>query len=165
MKGPKSKTSITAQLKDFLESGVSVVAGTRDSACVPEALRAWGPRVGRDGRSVSLCVAVATSGRALSNLRDNGRIAVTFCLPTDYKTIQLKGRYVGTARPDGQDLAAVERHRNSFLASATRIGVGRGFMEGLWQKELVESAGMLKISFVADHAFDQTPGPDAGVQL
>jgi hypothetical protein len=165
VKRPKSPISITAELKDFLESGVSVVVGTCDSACVPEAARAWGPRVGRDGRSVSLCVALATSGRALSNLRDNGRVAVTFCLPTNYKTIQLKGRYMGTARPKGQDLAAVKRHRDSFLASAARVGVGSRFIEGLWQKELVESAVMLKIRFVAEQAFDQTPGPDAGAQL
>ena len=87
MKRPTSLISITAELKYFLESGVSVVVGTRDSACVPEAVRAWGPRVGRDGSSVSLCFALATSGRTLNNLRDNGRVAVTFCLPTNYKTI------------------------------------------------------------------------------
>ena len=165
MKRPTSPISITAELKDFLESGVSVLVGTRDSACVPEAVRAWGPRVGRDGRSVSLCFALATSGRTLNNMRDNGRVAVTFCLPTNYKTIQLKGRFLGTARPNGQDLAAVERHRDSFTASATRVGVDRRFMEGAWQKELVESAVMLKVRFVAEQVFDQTPGPDAGAQL
>ena len=165
MKRAKSSVSITAELKDFLESGVSVVVGTCDPSCVPEAVRAWGPRVGRDGRSVSLCVALATSGRALSNLRANGRVAVTFCLPTNYKTIQLKGRFLGTARPNGQDLAAVERHRDSFTASATRVGVDRRFMEGAWQEELVESAVMLKIHFVTEQVFDQTPGPDAGARL
>jgi len=165
VKRPTNSISITAELKDFLESGVSVVVGTRDSACLPDAVRAWGPRVGRDGRTISLCVAVATSGSALSNLRDNGRVAVIFCLPTNYKTIQLKGRFLGTARPNGQDLAAVERHRDSFTASATGVGVDRRFMEGLWQKELVESAVMLKIRFVAEQVFDQTPGPDAGARL
>ena len=165
VKRPKGPIAITAELKDFLESGASVVMGTHDSACVPEAVRVWGPRVGRDGRSVSICVALATSGRALSNLRENGRVAVSFSLPTNYKTIQLKGRFLGTARPNGQDLTAVERHRDSFTASATRVGVGRRFIEGLWQKELVESAVMLKIRFVVERAFDQTPGPDAGAQL
>jgi hypothetical protein len=38
-------------------------------------------------------------------------------------------------------------------------------MEGAWQKELVESVVMLKIRFVAEQVFDQTPGPDAGAQL
>ena len=165
MKRPTNSISITSELKDFLESGVSVVVGTRDSACVPDAVRAWGPRVGRDGRTISLCVAAATSGSALRNLRDNGRVAVIFCLPTNYKTIQLKGRFLGSARPNGQDLAAVERHRDSFTASATGVGVDRRFMQGLWQKELVESAVMLKIRFVAEQVFDQTPGPDAGAQL
>lgn len=165
MKDGKSSVSITDELKAFVESGVSVVVGTRDSACVPEAVRAWGPRVSRDKRSVSLCIARATSGRALKNLRDNGRLAATFALPTNYKTIQLKGRYVGTARPNRQDLAAVERHRNSFLASTEQIGVPRRFTEGLWQRELMESPVMVKIRFVAEQAFDQTPGPDAGSML
>jgi hypothetical protein len=156
---------ITAELKAFLESGVSVVVGTRDSGLVPEITRAWGPRVGRDRRSVSLCVALATSGRTLNNLRDNGRLAVTFSLPTNYKTIQLKGRCVGTARPNRQDLVAVECHRHSFLASTERIGVPKRFTEGLWQSELTESAVMVKICFVAEQVFDQTPGPDAGSRL
>ena len=72
MKGAKSSVSISAELKAFLESGVSVVVGTRDSTFVPDAVRAWGPRVGRDRRSVTLCVALATSGRTLDNLRNNG---------------------------------------------------------------------------------------------
>ena len=165
MKRAKSSVSISAELKAFLESGVSVVVGTRDSTFVPEAVRAWGPRVGQDRRSVSLCVALATSGRTLNNLRDNGCVAATFALPTSYKTIQLKGRCVGTARPNPQDLAAVERHRNSFLASTDKIGVPKRFTEGLWQRELMESAVMVKIRFVAEQAFDQTPGPDAGSLL
>ncbi len=165
MKRAKSSVSITAELKDFLESGVSVVVGTCDAACVPEAVRAWGPCVGRDRRSVSFCVALSTSGRTLKNLRDSNRIAATFALPTNYKTIQLKGRCVGTARPNRQDMAAVERHRDSFLASTGRVGVPKRFIDGLWQRELMESALMVKIRFVAEQAFDQTPGPDAGSPL
>lgn len=157
--------SISAELRAFLESGVSVVVGTRDSTFIPEAVRAWGPRVGRDRRSVSLCFALATSGKTLDNLRNNGCVAATFALPTDYKAIQLKGRCVRSARPSRQDLAAVERHRNSFLASSEKIGVPNRFIEGLWQRELIESAVMVKICFVAEQAFDQTPGPDAGSLL
>ncbi len=165
MKRVKSSVSISDELRAFLESGVSVVVGTRDSELVPEITRAWGPRVGRDRRSVSLCIALATSGKALKNLRDNGDLAATFSLPTNYKTIQLKGRCVGTASPNRQDLDAVERHRNSFLASTERIGVPRRFTEGLWQRELVESTVMVKIRFMAEQAFDQSPGPDAGSPL
>ena len=77
----------------------------------------------------------------------------------------IKDRCEGIARPNRQDLAAVERHRNSFLASAEKIGVPKRFSEGLWQRELMESAVMVKICFVAEQAFDQTPGPDAGSLL
>lgn len=165
MERAKSFVSISDELRAFLESGVSVVVGTRDSELVPEITRAWGPRVGRDRRSVSLCIALATSGKALKNLRDNGHLAATFSLPTNYKTIQLKGRCVRTASPNRQDLAAVEHHRNAFLASTERIGVPRRFTEALWQRELVESTVMVKIRFMAKQAFDQSPGPDAGSPL
>lgn len=165
MKHAKGLVFITAELKAFLESGVSVVVGTRDSGLVPEITRAWGPRVGRGRQSVSLCIALAGSGRTVDNLRDNGRVAAAFCLPTNYKTIQLKGRCIETLQPNRQDLSAIRRHRDSFARSTQGIGVPKSFTEALWQRELTESPVMVKIRFVAEQVFDQTPGPDAGLPL
>ena len=48
----ESLVAIDDGLKAFLESGVSVVVGTRDERFVPEIVRAWGPQVSRDRRSV-----------------------------------------------------------------------------------------------------------------
>jgi Pyridoxamine 5'-phosphate oxidase len=165
MKSSPSPVYVTAELKAFLESGVSVVVGTRDSELVPEITRAWGPRVSRDRRSVSLCIALATSGRTLDNLRHNGRVAATFSLPIDYKTVQLKGGCTETAQPNRQDLAAIQRHRDSFACLTERLGVPRSFTEAIWQRELTESPVMVKIRFVTENVFDQTPGPDAGSPL
>lgn len=165
MKRAQGPGSITAELKGFLESGVSVLLGTRDSGLVPEITRAWGPRIGRDRRSVSLCIALAGSARTLDNLRDNGCVAATFAFPTNYKTIQLKGRCIETTQPNRRDLSAIQRHRDSFTRVTEGIGVPRSFTEALWQRELTESPVMVKIRFVAEQVFDQTPGPDAGAQL
>jgi len=74
-------------LKAFIESGVSVVVGTRDEGLVPEIVRAWGPQVNHDRRSIRVCVPEATSVRTRTNLVGNGRIAAAFSLPSNYETV------------------------------------------------------------------------------
>ena len=45
------------------------------------------------------------------------------------------------------------------------IGVPLPFIEALWRRELAGSPVMVKIRFVAEQVFNQTPGPDAGSPL
>lgn len=157
--------SIGDELKTFLEGPVSVLVGTRDSRLLPEITRAWGPRVSADRRAVSLCVPLATSRRTLDNLEANGEIAVTFSLPTNYRTFQLKGRHAAAADPDSADLAAVERHRDAFAEVNERLGQPRPRVEAFWRAEIETSAVLVKIFFSLDQVFDQTPGPGAGRPL
>ena len=165
MKPPDRPTRIDDELKAYLESGPSVVVGTRDLGLVPEITRAWGPRVSEDRRSVSVCVPLATSAKTLDNLASNGRIALSCALPTNVKSVQLKGTCIATTEPDGADLAAVEEHRNKFAARNERIGVPPHLVEILWRRELETSPVLVKIRFVPEQTFDQTPGPDAGLPL
>src|SRR5579862_3050294 len=162
MKAPNGTARIDDELKAFLESGPSVIVGTRDVRLAPEITRAWGPRVSEDRRSVSVCVPLATSAKTLDNLADNGRIALACALPTTVKSVQLKGTCIETSEPDAADLAAVEEHREVFAARNERIGVPRHMVETLWRRELETSPVLVKIRFVPEQAFDQTPGPDAG---
>ena len=162
MKAPDGKARIDDELKAFLESGPSVIVGTRDVGLAPEITRAWGPRISEDRRSVSVCVPLATSAKTLDNLADNGRIALACALPTTVKSVQLKGTCIETSEPDAADLAAVEAHREAFAARNERIGVPRHMVETLWRRELETSPVLVKIRFVPEQAFDQTPGPDAG---
>ena len=162
MKTPEGTARIDDELKAFLESGPSVIVGTRDLGLAPEITRAWGPRVSEDRRSVSVCVPLATSAKTLDNLADNGRIALACALPTTVKSVQLKGTCIEISEPDAADLAAVEEHREVFAARNERIGVPRHMVETLWRRELETSPVLVKIRFVPEQAFDQTPGPDAG---
>ncbi len=157
--------SISDELKAFLEGPVSVLVGTRDSRLVPEITRAWGPRVSEDRQRISLCVPLATSHKTLDNIESNGAIAVAFCLPTDYRTIQLKGRRALAAEPDGADLAAVQRHRDAFAVVNESVGVPRERVEAFWQAETETSPVLVKVFFAPQQIFDQTPGPGAGKSL
>jgi hypothetical protein len=46
-----------------------------------------------------------------------------------------------------------------------RAGVPKAFIEALWRRELTPSPAMIKIRFMVEQVFDQTPGPDAGSPL
>ena len=157
--------SISDELKTLIEGPVSVLVGTRDSRLVPEITRAWGPVVSEDRQSVSLCIPLATSRKTLDNLEANGQIAVTFSLPTNYRTFQLKGRHVRTAEPESMDLAVVERHRDAFGEVNASLGQPREAIEAFWRAEIETSAALVRISFEPDQVFDQTPGPGAGRRL
>jgi hypothetical protein len=164
-KSPERPVLIHRELKSFLESGVSVVMGTRDADLVPEITRAWGLMVSKDRRSISLCVPLATSQKTLDNLVANGLMTVCCTLPTSYKTVQMKGQWIATADPSRADLAVVERHREAFGRLNNRIGFPRQQSEIFWRRELETSPVFIKLRFVPEQIFDQTPGPDAGAPL
>lgn len=165
MKRLKSSVSISAELKAFLESGVSVVVGTRDAGLIPEVTRAWGLLVSKDRKSISLCAPLATSHKTLDNLASNGQVTVCCSLPTSYKTVQLKGQYIERADPSRADLAAVERHREAFGRLNECIGFPHQRTETFWRRELETSPVLVKLRFAPEQIFDQTPGPDAGSPL
>jgi hypothetical protein len=155
---------ITKELKAFIEGGVSVVVGTRDEGLVPEIVRAWGPQVNPDRRSIRLCVPEATSLRTRTNLVANGRIAVAFSLPSNYETVQLKGRHLRTTSPSADDRRRMDRHRESFAAVNESLGVPRARGEVFWRRELMGSPFFVTIHFVVEAIFNQTPGPAAGAR-
>ena len=160
----ESAVAIDDELKAFIESGVSAVVGTRDEGLVPEIARAWGPHVSRDRRSIRVCIPEATSVRTRTNLVGNGRIAVALSLPSNYETVQLKGRHLRTTKPSVEDLLSVDRHRESFAAVNESIGVPRARVEAFWRRELAGSPLFVTIHLVVHAIFNQTPGPAAGAQ-
>jgi hypothetical protein len=164
-KSPQCPVVVPRELKAFLEGGVSIVVGTRDADLVPEITRAWGLLVSKDRKSISLCVPLATSRKTLDNLADNVQMTVCCSLPTSYKTVQLKGKGFKTAHPSRADLAAVERHREAFGRLNKRIRISHQRSEAFWKRELERSPVLIRLRFVPEQIFDQTPGPDAGSTL
>ena len=143
----------------FLESGISVLVGTRDSGLVPEALRAVGARIEAGGTELTVFLPAATSARTLANLRDNGRIAVCFSRPIDHRSLQVKGRLLSLRDGDGADRAAVERYLEALSECWQEIGVPAAVTRRLarWPAH----AARLRI----EEVYVQTPGPGAGAPL
>jgi hypothetical protein len=150
-------------LKTFLETGgCAVVVGTRDAALAPEITRAWGIRI-LDPRTVELCLGMPSSARTLENLNENGQLAVTSVSPMDYRQVQLKGRATETLAPNDEDRAQVAQHQRAFMRQVEHVGLGAEQCRLFWTQD--DADAMVKLRFVVDEAYDQTPGPDAGRPL
>lgn len=147
------------ELVPFIESGLSVLVGTRDARLVPEALRAMAPRVERGGEEVTVFLPHATAARALADLRDNGRIAVCVSRPCDHRTFQLKGRVVSVAEAGPADRPHLDRYRCEFARVLAEIGMPPRLTLRMahWPCHAVR--------FRVEQAFVQTPGPSAGEAL
>jgi hypothetical protein len=150
---------ISEELASFLESGISILVGTRDADRRPAAMRAMGATVAPDRRSVAIHLPESTSARTLANLRDNGRIAVTFSRPRDHRSIQIKGRVVESRPSTEADRSRQERYSAALVDELETVGMARSTTGRLsyWPSVTVQ--------VVVEERFDQTPGPAAGQKL
>ncbi len=149
---------IEAELAAFLTSGNSVVVATRNAALVPHATRGSGLRVLPPDR-LEVFLPRATSERSLADLRDNGAIAVCTSSPVDFRTYQLKGRYLGVSECSAEDLLLCERQWRAFAERVVPFGVPRARVRNLWLFDC------LKVEVQVAEVFAQTPGPGAGARL
>jgi hypothetical protein len=150
---------IDAELGSFLQKGVAAVVATRDSEFRPEITRGWGPVPSPDGRELALCLSAAPDSIILANLEDNGEIAVTFSLPSTYRSVQAKGRVHTIAAPTSEQAARVDDHIALFLNQVVRVGLSRERGSQLAVPPFVA------VSYTVRELYDQTPGATAGARL
>lgn len=150
---------LSRELSEFVQSGVSVQVGTRDSALVPEAVRAAGAEVEPGGARLVVFVPVATAERTVANLADNGRIAICFSRIEDHRTIQIKGRASAVVAASDAQRARVDRYRAEFAQNLAFVGLPQrlGFRIASWPCHAV--------TVEIETIWVQTPGPGAGEAL
>lgn len=150
---------LSADLIEFVESGVSIQVATRDSALVPEAVRGVGARVAEDHLHLVVFVPAATGARTLVNLADNGRIAVCFSRIEDHRTIQIKGRADAFGPASDEERERIDRYRGEFARNLAFVGMPPrlSFRVNSWPCHAVR--------FTVESIWVQTPGPGAGDAL
>jgi hypothetical protein len=137
----------------------TILVGTRDSDLRPEITRGWGPTILSDRRTIDLCISLSAGAKTLENLRDQEEIAVTFHQTVNYKTVQLKGRFLESGDLTPQDWESFERQKNILTEQAKihdiplKIGLR------------ILPLDPVRIRFAVLQAFEQTPGPRAGRRL
>ena len=141
------------ELRDFIESDVTVDVATADARLVPEIARGWGPRVVDDGRALDVFVDRSSSATTITNLTGTGRVAVRFGTFSTYRVAQLKGTFVEVGEPTPSDQAWVASHRLKWAAVSTRTGMRWEACSALWSDDLQ------RLRFSIDTVLDRNPAP------
>ncbi len=151
--------SISEELARFLQSGISVLTGTRDAHNVPDATRGIGVRVEAGGDEATVFLPEATSATAQANLRDNGQVAVCFSRAMDHRSMQVKGELVELRPADERDRAFMERYREELAEEWGFVGLPPSvtYRMNTWPA--------VAVRFRVTAVFVQTPGPGAGAPL
>ena len=150
---------ISGDLRAFFESGISILVGTRDARLVPAVMRAVGARVEASGAELTVFLPDVTSAKILANVRDNGRMAVTFSRASDHRSLQVKGTVISCAPATRADRDAIDLYRLSYARELSVIGLPPRLTLRVahWPAHAVR----LRVESV----FAQTPGPGAGAPL
>ena len=143
----------------ILENAGTILVGTRDANLIPEITRGWGPTILPDGHTIDVCISLSAGAKTLDNLRHHEEVAVTFHQTVTYKTVQLKGRLLEFGELTQEDWESVERQKNTLTEQAKVHGIPLSIGSRIFTLDLV------RIRFLVQQAFEQTPGPGAGTKL
>jgi hypothetical protein len=146
----------------FIQSGVSIVVASRDATNAPRVARALGCRVSADRRRVTVYLGAFQAAPLLAAIRAEGAIAVAFNLPSTHRAFQLKGTDAAAVPLDRSDLEHAQRYVDAFAADIGLLGYAAAYGRALLWFDPAELTG---IAFTPAAAFEQTPGPRAGVRL
>jgi hypothetical protein len=150
------KTLISGELGAFLESGLSIVAATRDGELQPDGAVIWAARVHEDRAHLTVFLHDKAARQLLRNLKKHPAIALDFDLPTSHRACQVKGVYVSSRRARSAEQAVVDTQIDRFGADLEAIGIPRAMMTGwtTWPCTAME----IRVTEI----YEQTPGPGTG---
>jgi hypothetical protein len=151
-----AKLVLTAELVEYMESGVSLLVGSRDAALRPASARGFGVGIDAASCGATVFLPAAASAVTLSNLRDNGQIALTFSRGFDHRSVQVKGHVVSISETNEEQRQLQDRYFARFSEGLIFIG----HQERLLRR--VRYYPSYAVAFQIESMFDQTPGPGAG---
>jgi hypothetical protein len=149
---------IETEVAELLESPCSLLVGTVDGHGRPDATRGWSAQLLGPDR---LRLLVATEARrAIANLADGGRLALTTTHFVTMVSWQLKGRATLV-----EEATAADRIRfDAFCAGCLEI-LAPLHMVSEETIARITPAGVVAVEMVVEQVFDQTPGPGAGARI
>jgi len=146
----------------FVTGAVSISVGSRDAANVPNLTRAVGCRLSADRSRLHVLVSREQSATVLADVAGNGEIAVVFSQPSTHRTVQYKSRNAVVEAAETADHALVTRYRDAFVGELVPLGYSERAARTVVDCRLDD---IVAIGFTPEHAFNQTPGPQAGLPL
>ena len=155
-------TQLPPDLLEMMSRGVSTIVGSRDLAHLPSIMRAVGCHVAEGGRLVTVYLARSQSRQLLQDVAATGEVAVVFSEPATHRTVQLKAHQAQIRAANEADAPVLARYLQSMEHELQRIGLPPAMTRAMLAHRLDD---LVAVSFTPAQAFDQTPGPQAGVPL
>jgi len=153
---------IPDKVVQVLQGPAFVQVGTRNAQLRPAHAVAVGVIAHADRETVTFIVPEGRSARILSDLQDNGRVALGIAL-VSHEAYQLKGTYLSSRPAGDEDIALQEAYRANLYAAARQAGfpdeIARPLTLGFVYRPGVA------IIFRVEEIFLQTPGPGAGNKM
>jgi hypothetical protein len=153
---------IPDRIIEVIQGPAVMYVGTRNEKLYPAQTFVIGAIVQPDQETVTFFVPESRSERILSNLENNGRVALAVALAT-HEAYQLKGVYIASRPADTQERAVQEIYRSKLLSALLQAGfpdqIARPLVLGFAYQPAVA------ISFTVEEIFLQTPGPEAGKRI
>lgn len=150
------------EIAAFICTGVSISLAACAGDRLPAINRALGCKVLDGGRRVAVFLNRSQSLELLDNIRQSGRVANVFSLPSSNRTYQLKGEDAVVLPFDAGDLALVVGHIDDFVAEVVPLGVPENVVRSIFAYDPADIATVL---YSPSAVFSQTPGPKAGEAL
>lgn len=150
------------EIADFIRTGVSISLAACNRERLPSINRALGCKVLDGGRQVAVFLNRSQAAELLDNIRDSGRVANVYSLPSSNRTLQLKG-VDAVVRPfDAADLAIIAGHIDDFVAEVVPMGVPENVVRSIFA---YDPPDLVAVVYTPSAVFSQTPGPKAGEPL
>lgn len=157
----KLGAGLSDQVVAFIESGVSIVMGVAWPKGQARTGRALAARAVKDG-TIRLVYAEVGNAAITASAVAGGPIAVTFSAPLSHRTVQIKGFFSRAEELHLEDENCVRKQTDSFAATLAAVGEPPRFVQAFCD---YRSSPLRVLSFPAQEAFEQTPGPGAGRSL
>jgi hypothetical protein len=153
--------AVNAEQAEFMQSGVSINAGSCSADLIPNVVRALGCKVSPDDGRVRILLSTEKSAAFLKDIRANGKIAVTFVQPSTHRSMQVKGSDASIIEASPEDREIIGRLCESFMAELRPLGYDPAIVNAVMDCP----SDIVAVVFTAAAAFQQTPGPRAGEPL
>jgi len=153
---------IPDRIVEVVHGSAVMFAGTRDERLHPAQTFVIGAVVHPDRETITFFVSESRAERILSDLKNNGRIALAISLTT-HEAYQLKGGYISSRPTDAKDRAVQEIYRTKLVSALLQAGYPEQITKPL-VLGLAYQPGTA-ITFRVEEIFLQTPGPEAGKKI
>jgi hypothetical protein len=146
----------------ILLPGISMTVASSASGNLPCVGRALGCRLSPEHGRITVLLAAAQCPDLIEALRASCAIAVVFSQPSTHRTIQVKGTDAALEPLEADDAALMQRWTDGFVAELAALGHAEALVRAfLW----CDPAELVAVGFTPRAAFQQTPGPRAGLPL